>query len=82
MANIKSSKKRAEIDIRNRERNKSRITNIKNVVKIANAEAEAKSETKTEKINAAIKAIDSIAKKGTIHKNKAARLKSKLAKKL
>lgn len=80
MANIKSSEKRAEIDIRNRTRNRARVSKLKNVLK--NALAALGTETEKDSVNKAIKVIDKTLQQGTIHKNKAARLKSRLVAKL
>lgn len=82
MANIKSSEKRAQIGERNRQRNKAKVSALKTAVKKAKAAIEAKTENVVDSVKAAVKLIDSVEQKGTIHRNKAARLKSRLAKRL
>lgn len=82
MANIKSSEKRVQIGERNREKNKTRVSSLKTAVKKANTSISSNDENKAEVFKAAVKVIDSVEQKGTIHRNKASRLKSRLAKKL
>lgn len=76
MPNIKSAKKRVLVSKVRQERNKAAKTQIKTVMKAARAEG-ATDETRL----AAVKRLDKAAGKGLIHKNKAARLKSRMAKK-
>ncbi len=76
MPNIKSAKKRVLVAKLRNERNKAAKTELKTVLKKARAEDATAEAVKT----AAIK-LDKSAGKGLIHKNKAARLKSRLAKK-
>lgn len=81
MANIKSAKKRIKTNIRNAERNKQHRTEIKTLKKKTEA---ALKENKPENANLVkffISRVDSAVSKGIIHKNKAARLKSRMAKK-
>ena len=73
--NIKSAKKRVLVTKLRNERNKSAKTELKTVLKKARAEGA----TADAKKAAAI-ALDKAAGKGFIHKNKAARVKSRLAK--
>ncbi len=54
----------------------------KTAVKKANIAIAENADSKTELVNAAAKTLDKIASKGVIHKNKAARKKSRLMKKL
>ena len=76
MPNIKSAKKRVLVSKVKAERNKSAKTELKTVVKKARAEgADAAAKL------AAVKKLDHAAVKGLIHKNKASRLKSRMAKK-
>ena len=76
MPNIKSAKKRVLVaNVRNA-RNKAAKTELKTVLKKARAEAADAQTVKT-----AVLKLDKAAGKGLIHKNKSARLKSKLAKK-
>ncbi|MBQ5316347.1 MAG: 30S ribosomal protein S20 [Oscillospiraceae bacterium] len=76
MANIKSAKKRVKVIERKTLRNKMIKSNLKTVLKKADAEQTA------ENIVLAIKKVDQACAKGIMHKNKAARKKSQLAKKL
>lgn len=76
MPNIKSAKKRVLVAKVRNERNKAAKTELKSVLKKARVEGADAAAIKT----AAIK-LDKAAGNGLIHKNKAARLKSRLAKK-
>ena len=76
MPNIKSAKKRVLVSRAANERNKSKRSELKTLLKKANTEG-ADSAT----VMAAVKKVDRAATKGLIHKNKAARIKSRLAKK-
>ncbi|MGN0643221.1 MAG: 30S ribosomal protein S20 [Huintestinicola sp.] len=76
MPNIKSAKKRVKVINTKTLQNKMVKTNLKTVLKKADAE---KSE---EAIRLAIKKVDQACAKGIMHKNCAARKKSQLAKKL
>ncbi|MCH2227389.1 MAG: 30S ribosomal protein S20 [Candidatus Caenarcaniphilales bacterium] len=82
MPNIKSAKKRVDIAARNRKVNvelKSRVrTLIKNCLKAAKAGEE---EALKLALSLTFKTIDKGSKGSTYHKNKAARLKSRLVKK-
>ncbi len=75
MANIKSQKKRILTNAKAHERNKAVRSELKRRIKTAknNLDDEAA-------VTAAIKRIDSAAQKGVIHKNAAARQKSRLMK--
>ena len=77
MPNIKSAKKRVLVSRGENARNKSKRSELKTLMKKANAESADKAA-----IMAAIKKIDRAATKGLVHKNKAARIKSRLAKKI
>jgi SSU ribosomal protein S20P len=75
--NIKSAKKRVLVAKVRNDRNKAAKSELKTIIKKARAEgADAKA------VLAADIALDRAAGKGYIHKNKAARLKSRLAKKV
>ena len=76
MANIKSAKKRILVQAKREARNKAYRTNLKTVLKKANA---AIAENKDALVKAAVKTIDQACAKGIIHKNCAARKKSTLA---
>ena len=75
MPNIKSAKKRVLVSKVRSARNKANKTELKTVLKAARAEG-ATAEAK----QTAVKKLDKAAGKGLIHKNKAARLKSRMAK--
>ncbi len=74
MPNIASAKKRVLVTKLRTERNKAAKSELKTLLKNARAE----NATKEAKI-AAVRKIDKAAGKGLIHKNKAARLKSQIA---
>ena len=76
MPNIKSAKKRVLIAKVKNDRNKSAKTQLKTVLKKARAE-----DASAEAVKSAAIALDKAAGKGFIHKNKAARIKSRMAKK-
>lgn len=79
MANIKSAKKRILVQEKRAARNKACRTNLKTVLKQANAAIAENAENKDVLIKAAVKKIDQACAKGIIHKNCAARKKSTLA---
>jgi len=74
--NIKSAKKRVLVSKAANARNKSKKSELKTLLKKANAE-----NADSAAIMTATKKVDRAATKGLIHKNKAARIKSRLAKK-
>ncbi|MBQ8170924.1 MAG: 30S ribosomal protein S20 [Oscillospiraceae bacterium] len=76
MPNIKSAKKRVLVAKQRTEANKAAKTRLRTVLKKARAEG-----AEAEVIKTAVVSVDKAAGKGLIHKNKAARLKSQLAKK-
>lgn len=76
MPNIKSAKKRVLVAKQRTEANKAAKTRLRTVLKKARAEGADAAAVKT-----AVVSVDKAAGKGLIHKNKAARLKSQLAKK-
>lgn len=81
MPNIKSAKKRVLTSAKKRENNNVIETRTKTSVKKFVKEAQAgNKETAQEKLNVAIKNIDKAASSGLMHKNKAARQKSRLMK--
>ncbi len=77
MANIKSAKKRVRIIEAKTLQNKMTKTALKTAIKKANA---AEGDDKVAAVTYAIKKVDQACAKGIIHKNKAARKKSQLAK--
>ena len=82
MPNIKSAMKRVKVNKTKAAANKARKSNLKTVLKNADAACANNTADKAEAIKVAIKKIDQAASKGLIHKNKASRKKSQLAKKL
>lgn len=65
-----------------RQDKKRRLTNLKVINKLKRALKEARKKPTEENLKMAVSIIDQVAKKKIIHKNKAARLKSRLAKKV
>ena len=83
MANSKSAEKRAKQAIERRARNVTQRSKVRTAVKKATAVIEAgKTDDAKAALSAAVPIIDAAAGKGIIHKNKAARHKSRLAKRL
>ncbi len=81
MANIKSQIKRNRQNVKRAERNKAVRSELKTRVKNALKGIETGAEDSADLTKAAVKRIDSAASKGVIHKNAAARRKSRLMKK-
>lgn len=81
MANTKTAKKMIAVHEKRRKRNVSVRTQIKNTFRKAN-EAITTGEGATEALSRASSCIDKAAAKGVLHKNKAARRKSRLARKV
>ena len=82
MANIKSQIKRNRQTVKRTERNKAVRSELKTRTKRANEAATAGADDAVELARATQKRLDMAASKGVIHKNAAARRKSRLAKKL
>ena len=83
MANIKSSEKRVQLSRKAAAKNKAGRTLMKTNIKKFDAAASGGDRDATESAyKIAIKTVDRAATKGLIHKNKAARRKSALTKKL
>lgn len=79
MANIKSAKKRAKQAEKNRQHNASFRSMVRTYIKRVQAAIKSgNKETATTAYAAAVPVIDRMADKGIIHKNKAARHKSRL----
>lgn len=78
MANIKSQIKRNKQNEKRHERNKAVKSEMKTRVRNAIVAAETGADDADTKVTAAIKRIDAAASKGVIHKNQAARRKSRL----
>ena len=82
MANIKSALKRIRSSERKRQRNKPVRTALKTYVKTAQTHIAAGEDTAPEAVVQALSELDKAAAKGIIHKNQAARRKSRLMAKL
>ena len=83
MANHKSALKKMRQDEVRRLRNKAYKTRVKNVVKTVEAAVNEQNKEAAEKaLYDAVSVIDRVASKGVIHKNTAARKKSRLAKRV
>lgn len=82
MPNIKSAKKRVKVIATKTARNKDTKSALKTAIKKAYVAIENDADNKAEAVSFAVKKIDQAASKGILHKNKAARSKSNLAKRL
>ena len=82
MANIASQIKRNRQNEKRRQRNKAVRSEVKTRVKRAVDAADSGAESAADAVRIAMKRIDKAAAKGVIHKNEAARRKSRLAKRL
>lgn len=82
MPNIKSAKKRVLVNQTKAARNKALKSNLKTMMKTANQAVETKADNMDAAVANAVKTIDMACSKGLIHKNNAARKKSKLVSKL
>ena len=83
MANIKSAKKRAITSEKRRQHNASRRSMMRTYLKKVNAAIEAgNKEAAQEALVAATPILDRLATRGLVHKNKAARHKSRLVAKI
>ena len=82
MPNIKSAKKRVKVIATKTRRNRALNSNLKTTIKKAEAALAGSSSDSTAAVTLAIKKIDKAAAKGLLHKNTAARRKSRLARKL
>ncbi|MBL6620922.1 MAG: 30S ribosomal protein S20 [Ilumatobacteraceae bacterium] len=80
MANIKSQKKRILTNAKAAERNRAVRSELKTRVK--KAEFTVGTDENETAVRAAVKRLDSAASKGVIHKNTAARRKSRLMKRI
>jgi len=80
VANSKSAEKRARQATEHRARNVAQRSSVRNAVKrVVTAIAAGNKDEAVAALKAAVPVIDSMATKGIIHKNKAARHKSRLA---
>lgn len=82
MPNSKQGNKVARTAERKRLRNRSARSRVKTLLVKAKSSADAGEESAYEKTVMAISGIDKAANKGLMHRNKAARLKSRLVKNL
>lgn len=80
MANIKSQKKRIKTNAKRQERNKAVRSEVK--TRLKNARSAAGTEGEGDAVRAAVKRLDTAANKGVLHKNAAARQKSRLMKRV
>ena len=80
MPNIKSAKKRVEVNAKRNARNRMRKTNLKTTIKKVDAAVDGGDRAvAVENYAQAAKKIDQAVAKGILHKNTAARRKSRLA---
>ncbi len=82
MPNIKSAKKRVKVIATKTARNKDIKSALKTAIKKAYIAIDTNADNKAEAVSFAVKKIDQAVAKGILHKNKAARSKSNLAKRL
>ena len=82
MANIKSQIKRNRQNEKRRVRNKAVRSEMRTRAKVAISDADAGADSVAESTRIALKRIDRAAAKGVIHKNQAARRKSRLVKRI
>ncbi|NLM26436.1 MAG: 30S ribosomal protein S20 [Firmicutes bacterium] len=82
MPNIKSAKKRVLVSAKKRANNVAHKSALKTAIKRFEVAVSENREDAQEYLVKAIKALDKAASKGVIHKNAAARKKSRLTKKL
>ncbi len=83
MAHSLSAKKRDRQNAKRRGRNRWRKDQVKEAVKaFEQAMADGKKDAAADKLKVVYKKLDQVSAKGTIHKNAAARKKSRLAKRL
>ncbi len=82
MANTKSAKKAIKVQERRRVRNQMVKTKMRTFLKRANQAVTSDDSEKAEAVKNAISQLDKAVAKGVVHKNTAARKKSRLMKKL
>jgi small subunit ribosomal protein S20 len=82
MPNIKSAEKRVKTQAARAMRNKAVKTNLKTTLKKADAALVKYDDSTPETVKIAVKKLDQAVAKGILHKNNAARKKSKLVKQL
>ncbi|MGI6404201.1 MAG: 30S ribosomal protein S20 [Oscillospiraceae bacterium] len=82
MANTKTAKKRIKVIAAKTLRNKAYRSSLRTAIKKADLALTNGAEDTTQAVRSALKKIDQAVSKGILHKNTAARKKSKLAKRL
>ena len=82
MPNIKSAKKRVQVIKTKTLRNKAVKSNLKTVLKKADAAVASNAADKEAAVRLALKKVDQACAKGLLHKNTASRKKAQLARKL
>jgi small subunit ribosomal protein S20 len=80
MANTKQAKKRAAQNVRRRERNRSVVTKVRHAVRDIRKAAEAGVDNAQEMFGTVVSDLDRAVRKGVLHRNTAARLKSRVSK--
>jgi small subunit ribosomal protein S20 len=80
MANTKQAKKRAAQSDRRRARNRSVVTQVRNVVKNLRKTAETEAEKVGGFLSSAVSELDVAVRKGVLHRKTASRLKSRISK--
>lgn len=81
MANTKSAEKRARQSLKRRDRNRDHLSTMRTAVKrLRKAVAAGDAKGAQELLGGTVKTVDSTAQKGIIHRNAAARTKSRLTK--
>jgi|OpeIllAssembly_1097287.scaffolds.fasta_scaffold65681_2 small subunit ribosomal protein S20 len=80
MANTKQAKKRAAQSLRKRARNRSVATQVRHVVRDIRKAATEKAEAAQEMLASVVSELDRAVRKGVVHRNTAARLKSRVTK--
>jgi small subunit ribosomal protein S20 len=80
MANTKQAKKRAAQSDRRRARNRSVVTQVRNVVKSLRRTAETEAEKVGGYLSNAVSQLDVAVRKGVLHRKTASRLKSRISK--
>jgi small subunit ribosomal protein S20 len=78
MAQHKSAEKRARQNVKRHARNKAALTKMKTLIR--NVRSAKEKDKATSALKTAVKALDQLASKGLIHKNKASNQKSALTK--
>ena len=79
MANTKQAKKRAAQSDRRRARNRSVVTQVRNVVKNLRRTAEAEASKVGGMLSNAVSELDVAVRKGVLHRKTASRLKSRIS---